>query len=121
MLASHEIERYRTLLEQQLADALEALETAKATDTGTVKLDQTRVGRLSRMDALQQQAMAQGLRERLLRNRRRLEAALDRVRGGKFGLCCRCGDELDLERLEADPAVPFCADCQDEIEEQRRG
>ncbi|MCK9606296.1 MAG: TraR/DksA C4-type zinc finger protein [Methylomonas sp.] len=119
MLLPDQIEHYRALMQQQLDEAITALELADQTNSGTVQLDQSRVGRLSRMDAMQQQAMSQSLRERLLRNRRRLEAALERVRNGSFGLCCRCEDELEAVRLETEPAAPFCADCQDEIENKR--
>lgn len=74
MLTPQQIEHYRELMQQQLAETVTALELSATNDSGTVQLDQTRVGRLSRMDAMQQQAMSQSLKERLLRNRRRLEA-----------------------------------------------
>jgi DnaK suppressor protein len=77
------------------------------------------VGRLSRMEALQQQAMAIGLRETLLRERRRLEAALLRLDEGTFGACCQCGEAMAAERLDADPAAPFLARCQLDIEARR--
>lgn len=117
MLSEPELADFKTLLEHQLAESMDALQ---AIDTGTVMLDQTSVGRLSRMDAMQQQAMAQGLKDRAQRNQRRLKAALDRIQAGVFGLCCRCGDPVTRERLTADPATPFCGDCQDEIEEEKR-
>jgi len=117
MLSADEITAFRQLLEQQLAESRDAVQ---AGDIGTVMLDQSSVGRLSRMDAMQQQAMAKGLKERTQRNLRRLQAALDRIPAGTFGLCCRCGELMTRERLSADPATPFCADCQDEIEEEKR-
>lgn len=119
MLTPQQIEHYRALMKQQLKETVAALELSAANDTGTVQLDQTRVGRLSRMDAMQQHAMSLSLKDRLLRNRRRLEAALERANNGSFGLCCGCEDELEIERLENEPATPFCADCQDEIENKR--
>lgn len=76
-----------------------------------VALDQAAQGRLSRMDAMQQQAMAAGLAGRLRTEIRKTEAALDRVAGGSYGACCRCGEEIEAERLAADPATPFCAEC----------
>jgi len=117
VLSADEIEAFRQLLERQLAESHDAIQAA---DTGTVMLDQTSVGRLSRMDAMQQQAMAKGLKERTQRNQRRLQAALTRIKARAFGLCCRCGELMTRERLAADPAAPFCADCQDEIEEEKR-
>ncbi|MCL7423390.1 MAG: TraR/DksA family transcriptional regulator [Methylobacter sp.] len=120
MLSAQKIDHYRSIIEQQLSETLRALEMADAADAGIVQLDQTRVGRLSRMDAMQQQAMSQSLKARLVQHQRRLEAALARIRDGSFGVCCDCGDELDEERLETEPAAPFCADCQDEIEAKRQ-
>ena len=117
MLTDDEIADFKTLLDRQLAETLDAIQAAA---TGTVMLDQTSVSRLSRMDAMQQQAMAQGLKERAQRNQRRLQAALDRIQAGTFALCCRCGEAVTRERQTADPATPFCGDCQDEIEEEKR-
>lgn len=82
--------------------------------SATVELDQTSVGRLSRMDALQQQALAQGMMERLLLQKCKLEAALVRIDSGGFGLCCVCGEDLERQRLHADPCILFCLPCVEE-------
>lgn len=119
MLTDKEIKHFRVLVEGHLADVLRAMGFADANDAGTVMLDQSSVGRLSRMDALQQQAMVLGLNESLQREKRRLEAALIRLDGGMFGICCQCGDPIPKDRLEADLGAPFCMDCQEEIEESR--
>lgn len=112
-------EVFERRLEAELADVHEAL--ARAGDSaGIVKLDQSRVGRLSRVDALQQQAMAMGRRERLANRVRRIEAALARVKSGTLGQCCGCGDAVEPARLELDPATVFCRDCQQAREDQRR-
>jgi DnaK suppressor protein len=117
MLTSDELAHFRQRVEAALGDVGHALDVAAATDTGTVILDQSSVGRLSRMDALQQQAMAAGWKETLLREQRRLEAARVRLGEGRFGACCRCGEWIPRDRLEADPGAPFCTDCQAEIED----
>jgi len=91
-------------VEQELALARE--------NAGTVIVDQGSVGRLSRMDALQQQAMTQSSIQRLLTQQRRVQAALDRYAAGRWGLCCECGLGIDQGRLAADPAVVFCLACQ---------
>lgn len=52
-------------------------------------------------------------REILERDSRRTEAALDRMRHQRFGICCDCGDPMGEEWLAVDPAAPFCEDCQD--------
>lgn len=106
-------------LEGQLRDIEIALGEAGKSAT-VVDLDQARTGRLSRVDALQQQAMGNGLIERFKVQRRRILAALDRARVGEYGACCGCHDPIAPERLAADPAVPFCGDCQEEMDERRQ-
>jgi len=76
-----------------------------------VKLDQTTVGRLSRMDALQEQAMQVETERRRHQERQRIEAALERIDEGEYGYCAACGDEIELKRLEHDPTVPTCVSC----------
>lgn len=110
---------FRTLIERRLHELITALEEEQGGKDDNITLDQTRVGRLSRMDALQQQAMSIGLRETLARQRRRLEAALARLDDGSFGLCCQCGEAIARDRLEADPGAPFCATCQEQVEANR--
>lgn len=101
---------FRRRLEADLARLDEALSQA-SNSTSTVTLDQSSVGRLSRMDAMQQQAMAQAMEQRLLVQKRKLKAAIDRIESGKFGLCCQCESDLEPGRLESDPAVVFCEVC----------
>jgi DnaK suppressor protein len=72
---------------------------------GIVTLDQQAVGRLSRMDAIQQQAMAQAARARRTTERTRLTAAVSRLGSGDFGYCEECGDEIPPGRLRLDPGV----------------
>lgn len=79
----------------------------------TVELDQARLGRLSRMDAMQGQAMAQETERRRKIELQRIEAALERLDTDEFGYCLTCGDEIALKRLELDPAVALCIACAD--------
>jgi DnaK suppressor protein len=111
-------EEFRRRLESELAQVRETLAQA-GVSAGTVTLDQSSVGRLSRMDALQQQAMAVESQERLRIRVRRIEAALDRVRAGSFGKCCQCGAEVEPARLQLDATTVFCGDCQQEREAPR--
>lgn len=106
-------ESYRGLLQERLAAVRAGLESSRDAAV-PVTLDQASVGRLSRMDALQQQATRNGLREALKREVKRIEAALARIEAGRFGLCCVCEDTVAAERLAADPAVPFCLACAEE-------
>ena len=76
-----------------------------------VDLDQSAVGRLSRMDALQQQAMAQAQERRTKLRLEQLTHALARLDNGVYGDCVQCGDPVGEARLNARPETPFCVDC----------
>jgi len=76
-----------------------------------VKLDQTEVGRLSRMDALQIQAMALETDRRRRVELQRIEGALQRLEEGEYGFCVSCGKDIAAERLNNDPTAPNCIDC----------
>lgn len=76
-----------------------------------VELDQSKVGRLSRMDAMQGQAMSAAVRRRRERELLRIDAALERLENGEFGYCIRCGAEIPVRRLEIDPAAAQCTGC----------
>lgn len=109
-----DLDAFRRRLEADLAK-LEQTLTQVNESARTVALDQSSVGRLSRMDAMQQQAMARGMQERLATHRRRITAALARIDAGTFGRCCQCDAEIAPERLEGDPAAVFCVDCMTEL------
>jgi DnaK suppressor protein len=119
MIDQRALQGLRERLERRLAE-LESLLSDTADVRRPLELDQTSVGRLSRMDAMQQQATRAGLREAFDRERRRVQAALQRMGDTRYGLCCACEDELSVERLHADPAAPFCMDCEMEIMEKKR-
>ena len=82
-----------------------------AAATQPVELDQQRIGRLSRMDALQGQEMARAAERRRGLELRKIDAALARIDAGDYGWCVRCGEEIAAARLRLDPAVPVCIDC----------
>ncbi|KAA0920503.1 TraR/DksA family transcriptional regulator [Aquicoccus porphyridii] len=105
-----EIARFRALIEAQLA-GLEEENALGREGQGVVMLDQQSVGRLSRMDALQNQAMAKATQVRRDALGRRLRAALKRIAEDEFGYCEDCGDEIALKRLELDPGVTRCISC----------
>ncbi len=48
---------------------------------------------------------------------RRIERALERLREGSYGRCIDCGTEIDLPRLEVEPAAERCVDCQRRYEQ----
>lgn len=102
--------RFRAQITATLAD-LASDDARGHSSQATVELDQQAVGRLSRMDALQNQAMAKAGHARRQVLRQRLAAALMRMDAGEFGYCEDCGEAIALGRLEIDPAATRCVSC----------
>ena len=101
-------------LKEELERQLEKLErsmrvTAEA--AAPVELDQTSVGRLSRMDSLQSQGLSRSLQEREEVKLVLLREALSRLVGGRYGRCVTCGGEIPFERLYVFPEAPGCSSC----------
>ncbi len=99
---------------QRLAEKKRDLEdlsnlTAEARDP--VELDQQSVGRLSRMDAMQQQAMNQATEQKRKADLVRIDAAERRLRDGDYGYCEECGEEIPDGRLAIDPMAEMCVIC----------
>jgi DnaK suppressor protein len=92
-------------------EELQRIGSAGAGSRRPVELDQTRIGRLSRMDALQDQAMALETDRRRGLEIERIEAALKRIEDGDYGYCLSCGENIPAKRLEFNPATPVCVDC----------
>lgn len=99
--------------ERTLIDLRDELlrEAAGDDTTATVELDQSRVGRLSRMDAMQAQAMAQAAADRRQHRLRQISAALERVAQGEYGSCRECDGAINPGRLAFDPVTTLCIDC----------
>ena len=100
----------------KLREELESLGVTSDQSSQIVELDQARVGRLSRMDALQAQEMAKASgrrREIMLRN---IAGALARVDSGEYGLCQSCDEPINEKRLEFDPAALLCLQCAEKAE-----
>jgi DnaK suppressor protein len=100
------IEARLRALRAQIVEARAAHED----DRRPVQLDQTR-GRLSRMDAMQGQAMAIELERRREVELARVDAALERLAAGEYGSCVTCGEAIEPKRLEFDPSTPLCLAC----------
>jgi DnaK suppressor protein len=103
-------ETYKTRLLALQQSLLHAQETGDQAEE-TVELDQTRVGRLSRMDAMQAQAMSKETGRRRRQKLLQIAAALKRIEGDDFGYCQECGEDIAPGRLTADPTVSFCIRC----------
>jgi DnaK suppressor protein len=109
-LTKDHLAELREELEGQLARLMRSIEASEAA-LEPVELDQSRVGRLSRMDELQNQSLTRNLHEReeirltLVRN------AIARMEEGTYGLCAACESEIPYERLLVFPEAVECGGC----------
>ena len=99
----------RTLLKRRVE--LHGLINAANENARPVELDQSKVGRLSRMDAMQSQAMARETQRRRKIDLQKVEVAIKRLKDDEYGFCCICDNPIPEKRLEFDPATTTCVAC----------
>lgn len=112
-----DLEKFRKKLVERQDELRRGLEQNKQS-TQSVELDQSRVGRVSRMDSMQIQAMAVEVERRNALELRRVQHALSRIDNDDYGYCVEC-DELIVEgRLEIDPSTALCVQCASKLEQR---
>ncbi len=109
-LSAKELDNFKALLIQKQKNLLQVKEIGEGA-ASVVELDQTRVGRLSRMDAMQAQAMSVETNRRREIELQRIGTALQRLQNKEYGYCVSCAEEISPKRLEVDPATPVRIDC----------
>ncbi len=112
MLDAKQLMMFAERLLDQQAELMGVADLVKES-ASAVTLDQSSVGRLSRMDAMQQQAMALVGQARQGDLLQRIKAALIRIDEGEYGECIECLSPIPIARLEIDPAVECCVNCAD--------
>lgn len=113
-LTDEQLEVFRQRLVAAKASAEALLGRGMVGDA--VEASGSAIGRLTRIDALQMQAMSQMNRHQLDVRLRQIEAALLVMDQGRYGLCRQCKLPVALSRLEAIPEAPFCLECQENLE-----
>jgi len=111
--------KYRVKLEA-LQRTLQDVHSSGEQAAKTVELDQTRVGRLSRMDAMQAQAISIATNSRRKTEMYRISLALQRIADGEYGYCLSCDEDIAPQRLGIDPAATLCIDCAEKQEAATR-
>lgn len=114
MLSDDELEYFEALLKERERETLRMLESG-ADSAKPVSMDQA-IGRLTRIDAIQQQQIALHSRGRLEQQLARIRAALRRVSDGNFGECIKCDEPIGRRRLEVAPENPVCMHCLQKME-----
>ena len=109
-LTSDQLDELTALLKQRREETLSATERGRD-NVKPVSLDEP-IGRLSRVDAMQQRAMAQASRRQLQLSKVQIDGALRHVEQGSYGDCRRCEEPIGYRRLKSRPEAPFCLACQ---------
>ena len=114
-LSKKQLSEFNTILSDLHRDLSAQVESGQAA-TDTVVLDQSKVGRLSRMDAMQQQKMAQSTLRNITSRLQLVNVALAKMNAGDYGFCDECGEVIDPGRLTVQPEAPCCFACQSQQE-----
>ncbi len=113
-----QLQKLEGLLLQSEADLEEQMKISKSA-ADVVTLDQTTVGRVSRMDAMQQQSMAVSTREKTSLKLKRVQAALRAISTDIYGYCRQCDESIAYQRLLAQPEASLCLSCQEKTDRQQ--
>ncbi|MBL1142324.1 MAG: TraR/DksA family transcriptional regulator [Proteobacteria bacterium] len=105
-----DLNHFKILLNEKRDEITELIETGDNA-TQPVELDQTRVGRLSRMDAMQAQAMSIEAKRRRELELSRIKSALMRIEDASYGECLQCSEMISTARLEHNPSATLCIQC----------
>lgn len=108
------LEQIMQLLLKMKIDLQEQEKTFKE-DKKPVELDQTKVGRISRMDAMQIQQMALNASRRRQHQLVKIETAFQRIKSAEYGYCLSCDEDINIRRLLVDPTNTYCIECAEKM------
>jgi DnaK suppressor protein len=106
-----EIQALKKQINQEVENLEEQL-SINADAADPVILDQTSVGRISRIDAIQQQQLASSTRRQAQQRLTRLTQALKAISENRYGYCQQCDEPIGVKRLQVQPGAAFCLPCQ---------
>ena len=108
-------EKLRVAISTKITE-LQIVVQSDASSSGNIELDQMRVGRLTRMDAVQHHAIAQVQMDRAAKQLILLQILFSKVDEETFGECHCCGEDIAIGRLLVRPESLRCIECADLIE-----
>ena len=109
MSESQGFKKYRKQLEELLVEIEQYLE--KTEESAEAVSPDKSLGRLSRMEAMQDQQLMLEARRRKKMQKVAVQSALKRIDHGQFGTCIFCGNLIPEDRLEVAPESSSCVNC----------
>lgn len=109
-----DIEYFRELLTNMLEEAQQKGDTTleDLTDSNEMFADPA-----DRASAESDRAFTLRIRDRERRLIRKIQAAIQRIEDGSYGVCEECGEEISIPRLKARPVTKLCINCKSRQEE----
>ena len=109
-----ELEYFRKLLSAMLGEAQQKGDSTleELTDSNEVFADPA-----DRATAESDRSFTLRIRDRERRLIRKIQAALQRIEDGSYGICEDCGEEIGVPRLKARPVTKLCINCKSKQEE----
>ena len=101
--------KYRISLEENLLSIERYLKSS--TEAAAAVEPDKGLGRLSRLEAMQDQQLVMEMRRRKKRQLAEIKSALSKLEMGNYGVCVFCNSLISAERLEATPEVQTCVRC----------
>ena len=109
-----DLEFFRKLLSSMLEEAQQKGDSTieELTDSNEVFADPA-----DRATAESDRSFTLRIRDRERRLIRKIQAALQRIEDGSYGICEECGEEIGVPRLKARPVTKLCINCKSKQEE----
>jgi DnaK suppressor protein len=75
---------------------------------------------IDRASSFIDRSLSQNICDRESLKVRKIELALEDIGNGVYGICARCGEDIAIKRLKANPVARHCISCKTEIETRER-
>lgn len=103
------LKEFTSLVDEQIKELTENIEFLK--DQSKPVPPSVALGRLTRMEAINDKSVAEEMLRKSTRRLERMENARKRLDSGTYGLCIRCKKEIPHGRLRAVPEALICIPC----------
>lgn len=112
-LSNDVLEKIKALLIEQKTAAQKRIEELKAQDP-FADPEHSNDNAASDREASEEEGhdRVQAMLTELTESLQAIDAAMDRIQKGTYGLCESCGEVIDSARLEAFPTATMCISCQ---------
>lgn len=113
-LKQQDIDYFRALLTRMLEEAQQNGDSTLENLTGG---NESFADPADRASAESDRSFTLRLRDRERQLIRKIQAAIQRMDDGTFGVCEECGEEISIARLRARPVTRLCINCKSKQEE----